>query len=44
MHLTSNIIVCVNLLDEAKNKGIIIDLNKLSIFLGVPVVRNSCTK
>lgn len=38
MELTSNIIVCVNLLDEAKKKGILIDLDKLSIKLGVPVV------
>ena len=36
--ITSNIIVCVNLLDEAKKKGIKIDLNKLSELLGVPVV------
>lgn len=38
MALTSNVIVCVNLLDEAKSKGIYIDLNKLSLYLGVPVV------
>ena len=36
--ITSNIIVCVNLLDEAKNKGIKIDLNKLSELLNTPVV------
>ena len=36
--ITSNIIVCVNLLDEAKKKGIKIDLNKLSELLGIPVV------
>lgn len=42
MELTSNVIVCVNLLDEAKNKGIFIDLDKLSLYLGVPVVRNNC--
>lgn len=36
--ITSNVIVCVNLLDEAKKKGIYIDLKKLSEFLGVPVV------
>lgn len=42
MHLTSNIIVCVNLLDEAKKKGIYIDFDKLSLYLGVPVVRNYC--
>ncbi len=38
MELTSNIIVCVNLLDEANLKGIYIDLSKLSKILGVPVV------
>lgn len=38
MEITSNIIVCVNLLDEAKKKGIHIDLEKLSKLLGVPVV------
>lgn len=31
-------IVCVNLLDEAKSKGIIIDFEKLEKLLGVPVV------
>lgn len=36
--ITNNVIVCVNLLDEAKKKGIHIDLKKLSEFLGVPVV------
>lgn len=41
MALTPNVIVCVNLLDEAKAKGIFIDLNKLSVYLGVPVVRNN---
>lgn len=38
MEITNNIIVCVNLLDEAKKKGINIDLDKLSSLLGVPVV------
>lgn len=38
MEITNNIIVCVNLLDEAKKKKIKIDLNKLSKELGVPVV------
>lgn len=36
--ITPNVIVCVNLLDEAKKKGIKVDLNKLSELLGVPVV------
>lgn len=34
----SNVIVCVNLLDEAKKKGIEIDLEKLEAFLGVSVI------
>ena len=38
MEITSNVIVCVNLLDEAKKKGINIDLEELSNKLGVPVV------
>lgn len=38
MEITQNLIVCVNLLDEAKKKGISIDLDRLSVLLGVPVV------
>ena len=38
MEITDNIIVCVNLLDEAKKKKIKIDLKKLEDLLGVPVV------
>ncbi len=38
MEVTNNIIVCVNLLDEAKKKGININLKLLSSLLGVPVV------
>lgn len=44
MEITDNVIVCVNLLDEAKKKKIKIDLDKLSKDLGVPVVRNYCKK
>ncbi len=36
--ITDNIILCVNLLDEAKKKGISIDLEKLSNILKIPVV------
>ncbi|MCR2032716.1 ferrous iron transport protein B [Anaerofustis stercorihominis] len=36
--ITNNVIVCVNLLDEAKKKGIKINLELLSEYLGVPVV------
>ena len=38
LEITDNVIVCVNLLDEAKRKGIKIDLDLLSEKLGVPVV------
>ena len=38
MEITKNIIVCVNLLDEAKKNKIKIDLKKLEEILGVPVV------
>lgn len=38
MEITDNIIVCVNLLDEAKKKKIKINLKKLEALLGVPVV------
>lgn len=38
MEITNNIIVCVNLLDEAKKKKIKVDLDLLSQQLGVPVV------
>lgn len=44
MELTNNVIVCVNLLDEAKKKGIEINLNKLSEILGVPVVGTTARK
>lgn len=38
MEITDKLIVCVNLLDEAKKRGINIDLNELEKRLGVPVV------
>ena len=38
MEITPNIVVCVNLLDEAKKKGIHINLDVLEKELGVPVV------
>ncbi|MCR4432107.1 MAG: ferrous iron transport protein B [Tepidanaerobacteraceae bacterium] len=38
LEITGDVIVCVNLLDEAERKKIHIDLNKLSELLGVPVV------
>ena len=38
MEITNNIIVCVNLLDEAEKKNININLEKLEELLGVPVI------
>ncbi len=38
LEITNRVVVCVNLLDEAKKKGIDINLEKLSSKLGVPVV------
>lgn len=38
LEISSNVLVCVNLLDEAKKKGIYVDLEALSAALGVPVV------
>lgn len=38
LEITDNVIVCVNLMDEAKKKKIEIDLKKLEKLLGVPVV------
>lgn len=41
MEITNKVVVCVNLMDEAKRKKINIDLEKLSDLLGVPVVGTS---
>ncbi len=41
LEITDKVIVCVNLMDEAKKKKIKIDLDKLSSILGVPVVATS---
>lgn len=43
LEITNNVIVCVNLMDEAKRKGIIINIKKLSSILGVPVIGTSAT-
>ena len=41
IEITANVVVCVNLLDEAKRKRIKIDLAELSTLLGVPVIGTS---
>lgn len=38
LEITNKVIVCVNLIDEAKKKGIYIDINRLSNILKVPVI------
>ena len=43
IEITSNVIVCVNLMDEAKRKGITVDLTKLSLLLGVPCIGTSAS-
>lgn len=39
LEMTSNVLVCINLIDEAERKGIVVDLEKLKRELGVPVVK-----
>ncbi len=41
LEITDKVVVCVNLMDEAKRKKITIDTNELSKRLGVPVVGTS---
>lgn len=44
LEITSKVVVCVNLMDEARKKDIYIDLDKLSEKLGVPVVATNALK
>ena len=44
LEITSKVVVCVNLIDESKRKGISINLHELSTQLGVPVVGTSAVK
>ena len=44
LEITKDVVVCVNLMDEAKKKKIKIDINKLSNILGVPVIATSARK
>jgi small GTP-binding protein len=41
MEMTDQVIICINLIDEAEKKGIVIDEEILSSKLGVPVVKIS---
>lgn len=38
MEITPKVVLCVNLMDEAKKKKILVDLHRLSELLGIPVV------
>lgn len=38
LEITDRVVVCLNLMDEARRKGVVIDPGQLSIDLGVPVV------
>lgn len=38
LEITKNVVICINLIDEAKKKSILIDTDELSLQLGVPVV------
>ena len=44
MALTSRVVVCVNLIDEARRKGMAIDTRELSRQLGVPVVATAARR
>ena len=44
LQITSSVIVCVNLMDEARKKQIEIDINKLSDILNVPVIPTEARK
>ena len=44
LEVTPHVLVCVNMMDEAKSKGFDIDLAKLSALLGVPAVGTAARK
>lgn len=44
MEITDNVILCLNLMDEAKRKNIHIDINILERELGIPIVPTSARK
>lgn len=41
LEMTSQVILCINLIDEATKKGIVIDDSKIATRLGIPVVKMS---
>lgn len=44
MEITDNVIICLNMIDEAEKKAICIDAEKLSELLGVPVIPAAARK
>ena len=44
LEITNKIVLCVNLIDEARKKGIYVDTNKLSKILHIPVVETVARK
>lgn len=44
MELTDKIILCINLMDEAKRKGILVNIKKLEKRLGIPVIATIARK
>lgn len=42
--VTPKLVLCVNLMDEAKRKGIVVDLEKLSQELGIPTVATAARR
>lgn len=44
LEITNNVVVCLNLMDEAKRKGISVNIKKLSSMLGIPVIPTSAAK
>ena len=44
LELTGRVVLCVNLLDEAKKRGVEVDLERLSDLLHIPVVGTSASR
>ncbi|MBQ3085534.1 MAG: ferrous iron transport protein B [Clostridia bacterium] len=44
LEITDRVLVCVNLMDEAARKGISVEIDRLSVRLGVPVVATVAQK
>ena len=41
LEVTDRVVLCINLMDEAKRKGLEVDIDELSLQLGIPVVATS---